>query len=165
MTLIFDGWPRKKQYLFFTTSSFVPHFKPIGKFKLDSQSSNARFGYKLANILSHQTLKFDGWSCKIIGALLLYYVKFCTPLQSDRLIETRNIVQKCAIWVKISDFIAPYDLAFWEMTLKTIGHIFDASSSFVCHFITISELKLESQTKNAQFESKSMFFVLCDLEI
>ena len=92
---------------------------------------------------------------------LFYYLELCAPLQSDRLIKTRNIVQKCAIWVKISDFIAPYDLAFWEMTLKTIGHIFDATSSFVCHFITISELKLESKTRNAQFESKLMFVLSC----
>ena len=45
----FDGWPRKTiGHFFYTTSSFVHHFKSIGEFKLDLQSRNAQFGSKLA---------------------------------------------------------------------------------------------------------------------
>ena len=49
VTLKFDGWPRKTiGHLFYTTSSFVHHFKSIGELKLKLQSRNAQFGSKLA---------------------------------------------------------------------------------------------------------------------
>ena len=36
VTLKFDGWPLKTiGHLFYTTSSFVHHFKAIGEFKLE----------------------------------------------------------------------------------------------------------------------------------
>ena len=44
VTMKFDGWPRKTIGHFYTTSSFVHHFKSIGEFKLDLQSRNAQFG-------------------------------------------------------------------------------------------------------------------------
>ena len=46
---------------------------------------------------------------------------------------------------------------------KIIRHLFYATSSFVHHFIAISEFKLELQSRNAQFTSNC--FVPCDLEI
>ena len=47
--------------------------------------------------------------------------------------------------------------AAWSQ-LKTIGHLFYSSSSFVHHFVTIGELKLELQSGNAQFGSNSTIF-------
>ena len=48
VTAKFDGWHRKTiGHFFYTTSSFVHHFKSIGEFKLDLQSRNAQFGSKL----------------------------------------------------------------------------------------------------------------------
>ena len=48
VTVKFDGWPRKTiGHFFYTTSSFVHHFKSIGQFKLDLQSRYAQFGSKL----------------------------------------------------------------------------------------------------------------------
>ena len=41
---------------------------------------------------------------------------------------------------------------------KTIGHIFYTTPSFVHHLKTMSEFKLELQSGNAQFGSKSAFF-------
>ena len=41
---------------------------------------------------------------------------------------------------------------------KTIGHLFYATSSFVHHFVPIAEFKLELQSGNAQFRSKSTIF-------
>ena len=41
---------------------------------------------------------------------------------------------------------------------KTIGHLFYATSSFVHHFIAISEFKLVLQSRNAQFVSKLVIF-------
>ena len=51
------------------------------------------------------------------------------------------------------------------MTWKTIGHLFCTVSSFVHHCKGISEFKLESQSGDAQFGSKSIWFVPCDLGI
>ena len=42
--------------------------------------------------------------------------------------------------------------------LKTIGHLFYATSSFVYHFVPIGEFKLELQSGNAQFGSNSIIF-------
>ena len=47
--------------------------------------------------------------------------------------------------------------AAWSQ-LKTIGHLFYVTSSFVHHPVTIGEFKLELQSGNDQFGSKSMIF-------
>ena len=47
VTLKFDGWHWKTiGHLFYTTSSFVQHFKSIGELKLKLQSGNAQFWSK-----------------------------------------------------------------------------------------------------------------------
>ena len=70
MTFKFDGWPRKIiGHLFYTTSSFVHHFKSISEFKLELQSGNTQFRSKWTIFLSRVTFKFYGWSWKIIGHL------------------------------------------------------------------------------------------------
>ena len=50
--------------------------------------------------------------------------------------ETLNLRQN-------QHFLAPYHLEIWWMILKTIGHLFCATSSFVYHFIGIGQFKLE----------------------
>ena len=45
-------------------------------------------------------------------------------------------------------------IAAWSQ-LKTIGHLFYSTSSFVHHFVIIGVLKLELQSGNAQFGSNS----------
>ena len=55
-------------------------------------------------------------------------------------------------------FFALCDLDIWQMTLKTIGHLFNATSSFVYHFTAVSEFKLELQSGNAQTRSKFVLF-------
>ena len=47
-----------------------------------------------------------------------------------------------------------FDLRPW----KTIGHLLYSTSSFVHHFVTIGELKLELQSGNAQSRSNSTIF-------
>ena len=50
VTLNFDGWHRKIiWYLFYTTSSFVHHFKAISEFKLGLQSGNAHIQDKIGD--------------------------------------------------------------------------------------------------------------------
>ena len=64
------------------------------------------------------------------------------------------IVLSCVTW-KMND----------EWPWKSIGHIFYNMSSFVHHFKANSEFKLELQSGNDQFGSKSVFFWPRDLEI
>ena len=46
-----------------------------------------------------------------------------------------------------------------------MGHLFSTTSRFVHHYKGMGEFKLKLQSGNAQFESTSMTFVPCDLEI
>ena len=67
-----------------------------------------------------------------------------------------ELVWKWQIWVKISKFLSHVTFKFDKWPWKTTGHLFSATSSFVHHFVTTGEFKLESQFGNAQFVLKSM---------
>ena len=82
-------------------------------------------------------LKFDGWPRKTKRAPLLYYVELWRRL--------------ICLWRRVS--------------LLNKCNPIQSISSFVHHFIAISEFKLKLQSRNPQFGSKSAIFVLCDLEI
>ena len=75
VTLKFDGWPWKTiGHLFYTTLSFVHHFKAIDELQLELHSGNAQFLLyfnwgKNRQFLSRVTLKFDGWPWKTIEHL------------------------------------------------------------------------------------------------
>ena len=140
VTSKFNGWPRKIiGHLFYTTSSFVHHFKSISDFKLESQSGNAQFGSKSTIFFSRVTLQFDGWLWKTIGHLFYatssfvhHFVaigEFKLVLQSGNAQfgsnstifraspETPNSGQ-------IRRFLEPCDLEMWWMTLKNNSHFF-----------------------------------------
>ena len=91
-------------------------------------------------------------------APLLYYMKLCASFQIHRWIETEVTVRKRSIRVKIGDFLSCVTLKFDGWPWKTIGHLFYATPSFVHHFKSIGEFKLELQSGNAQFGSKSAIF-------
>ena len=155
----FDGWPRKTiEHFFYTTPSFVHHFKAIGEAKLELQSGNAQVGSKLVTFLSCGTLKFDGWSWKSIGHLFyttLSCVHHFTGMGEFKLeLQSGNpkFRSKSAI------FFSRVTLKFEGCPLKPEGHLPYPSSSFVHNFVPIGESKLELQSGNAQFESKSMIF-------
>ena len=65
----------------------------------------------------------------------------------------------------IDDFFSCVTLKFDGWPWKTTGHFFYTTASFVHHFVDIDEFKLELQSGNAQFGTKSMIFKPCDLEI
>ena len=48
---------------------------------------------------------------------------------------------------------------------KTIEHLSNSTLSFVPHFTSIGEIKLELQSGNTSWSRNQRFFVLCDLEI
>ena len=63
VTLKFDVWPWKTVgHLFYSTSSFVHHFKAMDEFKMKLQSGNAQFGSKSA-------IFCPVWPWKTIGQL------------------------------------------------------------------------------------------------
>ena len=61
-------------------------------------------------------------------------------------------------WIQIVNFSARVTVKFDGQPRKTIGHFFYATSSFVHHFKSIGEFKLDLQSRNAQFGSKLVIF-------
>ena len=156
MTLKFDGWSRKIiGHLFYTTSSLVHHFKSIGDLNLKLQSGNAQFRSKLA-IFVPCDLKIWWMTLKNFKAPFLYYSKLCASFQSHGWIRTGVTVRKRSIRVKVGNLLSPVTLKFAGWPWKSIWHLFYVASSVVHHFIAISEFKLELQSGNTQFGSKSM---------
>ena len=99
------------------------------------------------------------WMTSTINRVpLLYYIKLCASFQIHQWIQTRVTVRKLSIWVKICNFFSRVTLKFDGWPWKTIGHLLYAMSSFVHQFKAISEFKIELQSWNAQFRSKSVIF-------
>ena len=61
-------------------------------------------------------------------------------------------------WIQIVDFSSRVTVKFDGWPRKTIGHFFYNMSSFVQHFKSIGEVKLELQSGNTQFGSKLVIF-------
>ena len=160
MTLKFDGWPRKTiGHLFYTTLSFVHHFKSIGELKLKLQSGKAQLGSKSAIFFVLCDLEIWWMTLENNRAPRLYYIKLCASFQIHRWIQIGVTVRKRSIWVKIGNFLSCVTLKLDGWPWKTIGHLFYVASSFVHHFTSISEFKLELQSGNAQLWSKSTIFL------
>ena len=104
----------------------------------------------------------QSYSCLVAAknnrAPLLCYFKLYASFHSHRWIQAGVTVRKRPIWVKIIDFFSRVTLQFDVWPWKTIGHLFYATSSFVHHFVAIGDSKLEIQSRNAQFGSKSTIF-------
>ena len=131
-------------HLFYTTSSFVHHFKSIDESKLELQSQNAEFGSKSLNFSSSVTLTFDGWLWKTVGHL---YFKLCAFLRSHRWNKIEGTIRKQPIWVKIDDFLCRVTLKFDGWPWK------NDKAPLLCHikfcaFIAICEIKVELRSGN-----------------
>ena len=61
-------------------------------------------------------------------------------------------------WIQIVNFSARVTVKFDGWPRKTIGHFFYTMSSFVHHFKSIGEFKLDLQSRNTQFGLK---LVIC----
>ena len=147
----FDGWPWKTiGHFFYTTSSFVHHFKSIGEIKLDLGFRHALFGSKL---VEYYPFDLEIWWMTLENnrAPLLCCFKLCAAFRSHWWIQTGVTVRKRPIWVKFDDFESRATLKFDGWPCKTIGHIFYATSSFVHHFLPVGEFKLRLQSRNAKF--------------
>ena len=144
---LMDDLKKTIGHLFYTTSSFVNHSIAIGEIKLELQSGNAKFGSKLM-------IFWPVWSWNLTNDLknnrapFVCYFKLCASFCSHQWIQTGITVRKCPIWVKIGDFMCRVTFKFDGWTWKTIGHPSYAASTFVHHFITTCEFKLELQSGN-----------------
>ena len=114
---------------------------------------------KIGDVLYRVTLKFDGWPWKTIGHLsfavsgfVQHFIaigEFKLELQSGNAQFGSNSTIFRAVW----PWNLKYDLE------KPIGHLYYATSSSMHHFVAIGEFKLELQSGNAQFGSKSTIFL------
>ena len=102
------------------------------------------------------TLKFDGWPRKTIGHLLEATSSFVHYLKAIRFkLESQSgIAQFRSKFAFSNHATLKFDGWLW----KTIGYLVCATSHFVYDFITMSQLKLELQSGNAEFGSKSVIF-------
>ena len=114
---------------------------------------------KIDDFLSTVTLKFDGWPWKTIGHL--FYVASSFVHNFIAICEFKLKLQSgnAQIGSKSAIFLSCVTLKFDTWPWKTIGHRFYATSSFVHHFVSTDNLKLELQSGNARFGSKSTIFL------
>ena len=114
---------------------------------------------KIGGVLSQVTLKFDGWPWKTIEHLsfaVSSFVQHFIAIGEFKLeLQSRNAKFGSNSTIFFSRVTLKLDRWHW----KTIGHLFYATSSFVHHFVAIGKLKLELQSGNAQFGSKSTIFL------
>ena len=118
VTVKFDGWPRKTiGHFFYTTWSFVHHFKSIREFKLDLQSRNAQFGSKLVICYPVWPWNLMDDLGKQLGTSSMLLQALCSisyPLVNSNWSyspETPNLDQ-------IRWFLEPCNLEIWQMTLQ-----------------------------------------------
>ena len=143
MTLKFDGLPWKAIGHLYITSSFVHHFKAMGEFKLESQSGNAQLGSK-------SEIFCPVWPWNLSDDL--------EQAKSEGFDSCNRPGYLTQIGLKLLIF-QPVTLKFDGWPRKIIGHLFYTTSNFVHHFKSISEFKLELQSGNTQFRSKSAIFL------
>ena len=129
-----------------------------------SYSPETRNSCQNWRFLSHVTLNFDVWPWKTIWRLFYTtstFVRYCKDNGEFKL----EILSWNAHRVKIGDFLSCVTSNFDGWRWNKIGHLFYDTLSFVLRFKDIGELKLQLQSGNAQFGSKSAIFFPCDIEI
>ena len=121
----------------------------ISEFKLELQSGNAQFSSKVVIFLSCVTLKFDEWHWKITGHLF-YTTTSSLGINWKPLVNSNwSYSPETLNSGKNRHFLSCVTLKFDRWPWKTIGHLSWATSSFVHHFIAISQFKLGLWSRNA----------------
>ena len=109
------------------------------------------------------TLKFNRWPQETIGNLFhapKCYVCHFMAIRGFKLeLSSGNWLLKSK---PNHRFLGPCGLENWQMTLKNNRAPF--LYHFLHHFVTIHRFKLEIQSGNTQFGSKSSIFRPCDLK-
>ena len=118
VTFKFDEWSWKTVgHLFFTTSSFVHHFKAIGESNWSYSPETLNSGQNRLFFVPRD-LEISQMTLKNYGAPVLFYIKVSASFQSHGWTYTGVTVWKRSIRIKIGDFFVPCDLKIWWMTLK-----------------------------------------------
>ena len=104
---------KNNRHLFCATSNFVHHFIAISVFKLELQSGNAQFGWKLLIFfLAGVTLKYN-------KAPLICYLKLCGLFSSHQWIQIGvNSPEMPNLGQNRRFFFMPSDLEICQTTLK-----------------------------------------------
>ena len=142
-------------------SSFVHHFKSIGEVKLELQPGNTQVGYKLVIFLSCVTLKIDVWTWKTIEHLSYAASTFVHHFIANGEFKLELQSGNAQLGSKSTIFFSHVTLKIDVWPWKTIGHLFYTMSSFVHHFKSIGEVKLELQPGNTQVGYKLVIFLSC----
>ena len=140
---------------------FASHFKQGKSEGVDScdQSSNLA---QIIDFSAHKTLKFDGSPRKTIRHLFFATSSFVHHFVA--ICEFKQELHSGNTQCRLKSSIFRPMLKFHRWLCNTMGQLFYATSSFVHHFIAICELRLELQSRNAQFRPKLAIFAPCDLE-
>ena len=151
VTVKFDGWPRKNiWHLFYITSSFVLHLKPLRELKVVSLCRYAQFGSKSTIFCPVWPSNLTDDLEKQLGPLLCCF-KLCVKFHSHQWFKLKLQPGNAQFGSK-SAIVCP--MWPWNLTddlEKQNGHLFHATSSFVHHFVAVGEFELELQSGNAQF--------------
>ena len=113
---------------------------------------------KINGFFSCATIKFDRWPWKTIWHLFYATSSFVHHFKAISTIRLKLQSRNAQFRSKSAIFLSRVTLKFDGWPRKTIEHLFYAISSFVHHFVAIGEFKLELESGNAQFASKSMIF-------
>ena len=153
---------------FLYKASFVHHFKAMGEFKLELQSGNAQFGSKSEIFFVPCDLEIWRMTLKNNRAPLLYYAYMFSFVHHIRTIGEFKLELRSGnaqFGLKDGNFLSPVTLKFDIWPWKTIGHLFYTTWSSVHHFIATGDFKLDLQSGNTQFGTKSAIFESRDLGI
>ena len=125
-----------------TKDMFSPSDQEQGKSEgfdsCDRPSNLTQIGFK-SSIFHQCDLEIWWMIPKNKKTCLLYNIKLCVSFHIHQWIKTGVTVQKHPIWVKLEDFFSRVTLQFHVWPWETIGHLFNATSSFVHHFVAIGE--------------------------
>ena len=109
----------------------------------------------MGDFLSRVTLKFDGWPWKTIGHLSYATSSFVHHFIAIGQFKLELQSGNSKFGSKSAIFSSLVTLKFDRWPWIPIGHLSYATSSFVYNFIAIRQFKLELQSGNAKFGSKS----------
>ena len=113
---------------------------------------------KIGNFLSRVILKIDEWPSKTTGHLVYTTLSFLHHFKAMGEFKLELQSGNAQFGSKAAIFLSCVTLKFDGWPWKSIGYLSYAASSFVHHFIAIGKFKLEFQSGNSQFWSKSMIF-------
>ena len=126
---------------------------------------------KFDGFFSRVTLQFDVWPWKTIGHLFYSTLSFVHHFVAIGEFKHELQSGNAQFGPNSPGFFSRVTLKFDGWPWKTIGHLFNTTSSFVHHFVVIGEIKLELQSGNAQsgsnltiFRAVSPWYLTDDLE-